>query len=143
MFLVNHKHDRYAVIVLSAASNIIQRCRVFGFAHHQILIFVDTLPVHKKNFARLDIAIGGVVEFIVYDRTQSAVFSKIVLHLEVALLMQFVWSNPNIGYFSERCIGTLGEFLIEPHKHFRCHNGLAGASGRLENESVAVATQTE
>ncbi len=81
-----------------------------------------------------------MVEFIVDNRTQGAILGKIVFHLEVALLMQFIWSNPNIGYFGVWSIGTLGQFLIEPHKHFRCHYGFAGAGGRLENKGVAVAT---
>ena len=143
MFIVDHKHDRYAVIVLCAASNIIERSRVFGFAYHQVFVLVDALPVYKENFARLYVAVGGVVEFIVDNRTQGAILGKVVLHLEVALLVQFIWSNPNISYFGAWSIGTLGEFLGEPHKHFRCHHSLAGAGGRLENERMAVATQTE
>ena len=127
MLLVNHKYDRYAVIVLCTAGNIIERGRVFGFAHHQVLILVDALPIHKEYFARLDVAVGGVVEFIVYDRSQGAILSEIILHLEVALLVQFIWSNPNIRYFGERRIGTFSQFLIEPHEHFRCHHCFARA----------------
>lgn len=125
VLLVNHKYDRYAVIVLCAAGNIIERSRVFGFAHHQILILVDALPVHKKNFSRLDIAVGGVVEFIVDYGTEGAILSKVVFHLEVALLMQLIWSNPDISHFGARGIGTLCEFMIEPHKHFRSHHCFA------------------
>ncbi len=143
MFLVNHKHDRYAVIVLCATSDVVERSRVFGFAHHQVLILIDALPVDKENLARLDESVGGVVEFIINNRTQGAVLCEVVLHLEVALFMQFVWGNPNICYFCVWSIGALGQFLIKPHKHIRCHHGFAGAGGRLENEGVAVSTQTE
>ena len=57
--------------------------------------------------------------------------------------MQFIRRNPNICCFGAWSIGALGQFLIESHKHFRCHNGFARACGRLEYERVALAAQAQ
>ena len=63
-----------------------------------------------------------MVKFVEYHGVQSAILGEAVLHLEVALLMQFIGSNPNIGSLGKRGIRALGQFLIQAAKHLRCHH---------------------
>ena len=66
-----------------------------------------------------------LVEFVVYQCAQQFSLREEVLHLEVALLMQFVWCNPDESHLLERQVAAALQFLGQCSKHLTRHHRLS------------------
>ena len=66
----------------------------------------------------MDVAFGRMVEVVIDDRMQLLSFRKEGFHLEVALLMKLVGSNPNICHLFIWDVGALAQLCVESEQHF-------------------------
>ena len=118
VLFVDDNDDRNILFFLGSASKIIERSTLLRITYHHGIIFIDTLPVNEKDFSRMDVAFGRMVEVVIDDRMQLLSFRKEGFHLKVALLMKLVWSNPNICQLFIRYIRTVSQLCIQSEQHF-------------------------
>ncbi len=58
MLFVDDYDEGYALLLLRAASEVVERRPLFGVAYHHRIILVDALPVYEEYLAGMDIAFG-------------------------------------------------------------------------------------
>ena len=129
VLLVYDDNDGQAVFFLGAAGEVVQRGGTFRFAHHDVFVLVDALPVHEEHFTGMDVAACRMVQFIVCHGTEHTGFGEVILHLQVALLVQLVGRDPDKGHFTSFVRQLGGQFV----QHLADHDGLAGAGRCLEH----------
>ena len=140
MFLVNHYYNGQTVFFLGSACNLKDGGTLFGVAHHDVLFLVDAFPVDKQDFTRLDVSFR-MVQFVIHHSSKLMSFAEEILHLEVTLLMKFVWSYPDVCYLLIRKITTRLQFSGEVTQHLRCHHSLSCTRWSLEDELLTITTE--
>ena len=142
VLLVNHHNDGQTRFFLRSASYLIERGVLLRFAHHHVLLLVDALPVHKQDFARFYRALA-LVYLVVHHRLQQSGLREVVLHLEVALLVQLVRSYPDECHLLVRTVAPRLQLLRQVCQHLRCHHRLTRTRRRLEYQSFPVTRQSQ
>ena len=137
MFLVYHNHNRQSLFFLRTTGYFIYRHSLFRVAHHHVLFLVDAFPVHKQYFSRFDEAFA-LVQFVVHHRPQQVGFTEEVLHLEVALLVQFIRRNPYICHLLIRAVAARLQFLRQVVQHLRSHYGFTCTRRRFKDKRFSV-----
>ena len=124
VFLIDDDNDGDAFFVLGAASDFVKRQVLFAFTNYDVLFLVDAFPVDEKNLTRMDVAIG-LVDFVVEHGAKLAGFCKTVFQLEIALFVQLIGRNPDVGHLLVGAIATRLQFLGERCQELRSHDGFA------------------
>ena len=91
----------------------------------------------------LDVALVGMIEFIIDERLQDTRLCKIVLHLEIALLMELIWGYPDECHLIIIAVCAFRKFTDNTGQHLRCHHCLAGSGWSLENNLLSLASAVE
>ncbi len=141
VLFVDYRHDWQAEFLLRSASYLIERCGAFAVAHHYVLLFIDALPVHEKNFARPDSL--ALVEFVKHNGLQFSCFRKRPFQAHVTLQMQLSRSKPYESALLEACVAARFQLVDDIGERLASHHSLAGAGGSLEHHFATRTANVE
>ena len=80
-----------------------------------------------------------LVYLVIHHRFQQTRLCEVILHLEVALLVQFIGGYPNESNLLVRTIATTLQLFSQVCQHLRSHHSFASSCWSLEYQSLPVA----
>ncbi len=141
MFFVDDGDYGQAVSLTRAPAYLVERRVGLAVAHHDVLRFVDALPVHEKNLAGLYAL--TLLEVIENHRMQLASVGEGAFQPHIALQMELARREPYesrflvaVGSVRLQCADDVGQGLTD-------HDGLARTCGCLEYHLTARAAFIE
>ena len=137
MLFVDNDNDRQPVLFLCPAGDLVERGILLRVANHNVLLLVDALPVHKQYLTGLYGALA-LIQVVIHYGLQQMRLREVVLHLEVALLVQLVGRYPDEGHLLIGAVASALQLFGQVGQHLRGHYRLACSRGRLEDDGFSI-----